>query len=168
MQREYSTKAWTFQAPGKRSSSHRLRSSGEWIQRRGRILRRHPGKAHAVLHDFLALPPVQLVRSAGDSDKDLKRIVRSELSRAFAFAAHARNGAGSDGVLAHLELIKSAYWPRPEHRALSILQAPGDHLIGPVHTRGDTMVSNYDRIYLEIQKEAKRVEREPWRASRTA
>ncbi len=108
----------------------------EWIQRRGRILRRHPGKAHAVLHDFLALPPVQLVRSAGDSDKDLKRIVRSELSRAFAFAAHARNGAGSDGVLAHLELIKSAYWPGPEHRALSILQAPGDHLIDPSTPEG--------------------------------
>ena len=108
----------------------------EWVQRRGRILRQYPGKSHAVLHDFLALPPVSLVRSTDDSDTDLKRIVRSELSRAFAFAAHARNGAGGNGVLAHLETIKNAYWPAPEPWAELILQEPGDHLVDPSTPEG--------------------------------
>ncbi len=108
----------------------------EWIQRRGRILRRHPGKRYAVLHDFVALPPTSMVESADPFDKDLKRIVLSELSRALSFAAYARNAAGDDGVLAHLEGIKSAYWPAPENANHPILQAAGDHLIAPSTPRG--------------------------------
>ena len=108
----------------------------EWVQRRGRILRQYLGKTHAVLHDFLALPPVPLVRSADDSDTDLKRIVRGELSRAFTFAAHARNGVGSDGVLAHLEAIKNAYWPTTKQWAKPILQTSGDHLVDPSTPKG--------------------------------
>ena len=106
----------------------------EWIQRRGRVLRRHPDKPWAILHDFIALPPVELVRDAGPADKDLKRIVQGELSRAFSFAAHARNATGEDGVLAHLELLRNAYWPDRESRA--ILQRAGDRLISPATPEG--------------------------------
>jgi len=53
----------------------------EWVQRRGRVLRRHPGKEHAVVHDFLALPPAATVRMG---DQPLKRLVRRELERALA------------------------------------------------------------------------------------
>ena len=106
----------------------------EWIQRRGRVLRRHPDKPWAILHDFIALPPVELVRDAGPADKDLKRIVQSELSRAFSFAAHARNATGEDGVLAHLELLRNAYWPERESRP--VLQRAGDRLISPATPEG--------------------------------
>ena len=51
----------------------------EWVQRRGRVLRTHPGKPWAIVHDFLAFPPVRLVR--GDGTQGLKKIVRAELNR---------------------------------------------------------------------------------------
>lgn len=85
----------------------------EWVQRRGRALRRHPGKEHAVVHDFLALPPAATVRMG---DQPLKRLVRRELERALAFAGHARNGAGPHGALAWIQRILDAYWPRPNRR----------------------------------------------------
>ena len=103
----------------------------EWIQRRGRILRRDDGKPFAVLHDFLALPPTSLVRYSDASDKDLKRVVHNELSRAFAFAKHARNAGSENGVLEQLETIKNAYWPEPVGRSWSILESPGDRIISP-------------------------------------
>ena len=85
----------------------------EWVQRRGRVLRRHPGKQHAVVHDFLALPVAETVQMG---DKPLKRLVRRELERALAFAGHARNAAGPQGVLAWIERIRDAYWPSRNHR----------------------------------------------------
>ena len=106
----------------------------EWIQRRGRVLRMHPGKPWAILHDFLALPPVGLLRAAGSSDKDLKRIVQGELSRALAFAAYARNAGGTGGALDHLESIRNAYWPESYGDAL--LEGPGDRLLAPGTPRG--------------------------------
>jgi len=105
----------------------------EWIQRRGRILRQHPGKHYAVLHDFLALPPASLVRGA---DEDLGRIVHLELNRALSFAAYARNASGKDGVFAHLNTIKNAYWPNRGAGDRTILQNEGDTLIAPATPRG--------------------------------
>ena len=77
----------------------------EWVQRRGRVLRRHPDKPWAIVHDFLALPPTGAVLSEGPG---LKKIVESELSRGFAFAAHAQNATGTTEWLAR---IRNAYWP---------------------------------------------------------
>ncbi len=104
----------------------------EWIQRRGRVLRLHPGKAWAVVHDFVALPPAQMVRLQGTLN--MKRIVRSELDRAYSFAAHARNATGSDGVLSSLQRIRSVYWPdsKPEQ----LLQRPGDYVVAPAIPEG--------------------------------
>lgn len=108
----------------------------EWVQRRGRILRRHPDKPHAVLHDFLSLPPVSVVRGADALDKDLRKIVQRELSRAYSFAAHARNAPGGGGVVAHLERIKSAYWPKPGGVRPSILRSANDYLLDPSTPKG--------------------------------
>ena len=80
----------------------------EWVQRRGRVLRVHPGKPWAIVHDFLALPPIRLVR--GDGTKGLKKIVETELNRTYAFGRYAQNVAGTDGVHANLERLTTAYW----------------------------------------------------------
>ena len=106
----------------------------EWVQRRGRVLRRHPGKKHAVVHDFLALPPP---RTARMGDKALKGLVRRELERALAFAGHARNAAGPEGVLTWLDRIREAYWPSRHGRYESPLQSTGCLGVGPTFKGGD-------------------------------
>ncbi len=107
----------------------------EWVQRRGRVLRRHPNKPHAILHDFVALPPTDVFWNEGEADKDLKKIVQTELSRAFTFAAHAQNATGANGILAHLELIKNAYWPVGVTKP--VLETAGDYLIAPATPKGE-------------------------------
>ena len=67
----------------------------EWVQRRGRVLRRAPGKDHAVIHDFLVIPP-----DLGTEAADVRSLIRSELDRIEAFADLARNAAAVDGALA--------------------------------------------------------------------
>ena len=76
----------------------------EWIQRRGRVLRLHPGKDFAIVHDFLALPPADMM------DQDTRKIVLTELNRALAFAEHANNAAGPEGVFERLKKIRDYYW----------------------------------------------------------
>ena len=104
----------------------------EWIQRRGRVLRRHPDKPWAIVHDFLALPPAQLLRPGGATG--MKRIIRTELDRAYSFAAHARNATGYDGVLSDLQQIRTAYWPEGERSP--ILQRAGNSVIAPATPQG--------------------------------
>ena len=105
----------------------------EWVQRRGRVLRMHPGKPWAIVHDFLALPPVRVV--SRDGTRSLKRIIRAELERTHAFARHARNVAGKDGVDADLERLTTAYWPRSRSRG-SILNNPDEHTVASGTPRG--------------------------------
>lgn len=66
----------------------------QWVQRRGRVLRPSPGtgKTHAVIHDFLVLPPPQV-----SVDHDARRLVEGELARCDEFARLARNRAAPDG-----------------------------------------------------------------------
>ena len=104
----------------------------EWIQRRGRVLRSHPDKQWAIIHDFLALPPVQMFRS--DETDNMKKLVRTELDRAYSFAAHARNATGNEGVLNNLQRIRSSYWP--EDFSSPILDRPGDSIVAPATPRG--------------------------------
>ena len=105
----------------------------EWIQRRGRVLRRHPGKPWAVVHDFLALPPVELVRR--DGTPAVRRIIESEVHRAYTFGMHAENVAGNHGVHADLNRIKAAYWPAGSLRA-GILYNEGEHVLASGTPRG--------------------------------
>ena len=104
----------------------------EWVQRRGRVLRKHPDKPWAVVHDFLALPSVNPVESGGQS---LKRIVESELGRAFAFATHAQNATGGTGTMGWLAQIRDTYWPAGA--SATILRRADNHVIAPGTPEGD-------------------------------
>ena len=98
----------------------------EWVQRRGRVLRRHKDKPWAMVHDFLALPPVGLVGHGGT--KTFRNIIKSELDRAYTFGRHAMNVAGNDGVQADLKRISTAYWPDGSSQP-KILCAAGQYVI---------------------------------------
>jgi superfamily II DNA or RNA helicase len=60
----------------------------QWTQRRGRVLRKcdEIKKDHAIIHDFIAVPPENL-----EGDPDAARIVERELKRANEFARICRN-----------------------------------------------------------------------------
>ncbi len=80
----------------------------QWIQRRGRLLRRcdEMGKTHSVIHDFVALPP-----GSDDPDDDARTLIRSELLRVQEFARLARNAGRDDGPLHVVDrLIAAAYY----------------------------------------------------------
>lgn len=62
------------------------RNPREFIQRRGRVLRRSPGKALAHLHDVIVAP-----EDVGDDDSN--SILAGELARAIRFGQHAINPA---------------------------------------------------------------------------
>lgn len=80
----------------------------EYIQRRGRVLRRSPGKEFAEIYDFITLPrPTDEVSAL--TEEQLKRemtLVRNELCRAEEFARIALNMVEAESVL---DDIKSAY-----------------------------------------------------------
>lgn len=71
----------------------------QWIQRRGRLLRtcESIGKTHAVIHDFVVLPPGTSSSTIRNTDPDGRRIVRSELDRVWEFAHLSRNGPDPGG-----------------------------------------------------------------------
>ena len=105
----------------------------EWVQRRGRVLRTHPGKPWAIVHDFLALPPVQLVRD--DGAQGLKKIIETELNRTYAFGKYARNIAGEHGVHADLQRLTRAYWPEVGVET-GILNKANEHVVASATPRG--------------------------------
>ena len=105
----------------------------EWIQRRGRVLRRHQDKPYALVHDFLALPPAQLI---AHDKTNVQKIVRTELNRAYTFAKYARNATGEKTVFADLERIRTAYQPHGDTSTL--LQRTGDSFISSGTPRGST------------------------------
>ena len=107
----------------------------EWIQRRGRVLRRYPTKSFAVVHDFLSLPPASMLRR--DATSSVEKIVKTELRRAYSFAAHARNTTGPNGILSHLESIESAYWSSGAVCS-RILQNPEEYVVAPSTPRGNS------------------------------
>lgn len=76
----------------------------QWVQRRGRILRRCDaiGKEHGIIHDFVAMPPAELVM-----DVDARNLVRGELKRVEEFARLARNYGAADGPLRVLQSMQT-------------------------------------------------------------
>jgi superfamily II DNA or RNA helicase len=76
----------------------------QWVQRRGRILRRCDaiGKDHGVIHDFVAIPPSELV-----TDADARQLVLGELKRVEEFARLARNYGAADGPLIMLKEMQA-------------------------------------------------------------
>ncbi|OQA22560.1 MAG: ATP-dependent RNA helicase DbpA [Chloroflexi bacterium ADurb.Bin360] len=64
----------------------------EFIQRRGRILRKAPGKEFSIIHDLIAVPPSAWGASQDPATFESERsIVRRELGRFSEFAKVARN-----------------------------------------------------------------------------
>jgi superfamily II DNA or RNA helicase len=63
------------------------RDPRQFIQRRGRILRRSPGKTIAAIHDFIVVLP----EDAEDSSGAARNLIRSELRRVAEFSALALN-----------------------------------------------------------------------------
>jgi superfamily II DNA or RNA helicase len=60
--------------------------SREWIQRRGRVLRKSPGKQFAEIHDFITLPNRETSSGVGRD-----AVISSEGERVRAFALDATN-----------------------------------------------------------------------------
>lgn len=80
--------------PGTRTAYFLASSSNprEFIQRRGRILRRAPGKEYSVIHDLIAVPPTAWSASQSDETFSAERsIIRKELQRFKEFAGPALN-----------------------------------------------------------------------------
>ena len=63
----------------------------EFIQRRGRILRQFPGKEHAEIHDFIAVPPLEYRQYSTTTFATERKIVEKELRRFNEFAGMALN-----------------------------------------------------------------------------
>lgn len=68
----------------------------EFIQRRGRVLRRAPGKALAFVHDAIVIPPK---RASEEEDSGPDPITAGELARAIEFAK------GADNPAAYADLV---------------------------------------------------------------
>ena len=69
----------------------------EFIQRRGRILRRYEGKTHAVIHDLIVLPRIL---PAGETHTESERnMVRNELARLREFARSSDNPKYSEEII---------------------------------------------------------------------
>ena len=82
----------------------------QWVQRRGRLLRtcKAIGKTHAVIHDFVVLPPGTSSSMVAQLDKDARNLVRSELDRVWEFARLSRNGplpGGPYEAVQHLQTL---------------------------------------------------------------
>lgn len=77
----------------------------EYVQRRGRVLRKFSGKRHAVIYDFITLPiPLENV---GDYSPEVLEGVKSlamrEIIRMKDFAAIAENPFDSDSLIADIQ-----------------------------------------------------------------
>lgn len=77
------------------------RNPREFIQRRGRILRRYPGKSLAFLHDAVVVPAPDADRPAAGGD----RLLAGELNRVLDFA----RGAANPQALTQIEALCIRY-----------------------------------------------------------
>ena len=63
----------------------------QFIQRRGRILRKHPAKNHAVIHDLVVMPDYENQLEGSENYNLEKRMIETELERVMYFASLAKN-----------------------------------------------------------------------------
>ena len=63
----------------------------QFIQRRGRILRKHPSKNHAVIHDLVVIPDYENGIEESDTYELEKGLIRKELERVMYFASLSKN-----------------------------------------------------------------------------
>lgn len=80
----------------------------EYIQRRGRVLRKHPGKEYAEIYDFITLPrPLEEVFTISEIEKNTdKTLIKKELIRMIDFANLSNNPSVCDELI---DEMKAAY-----------------------------------------------------------
>jgi superfamily II DNA or RNA helicase len=83
----------------------------EFVQRRGRVLRRAPGKALAFVHDAIVLPPTLDTGEEVDAESRTDSVTAGELARAVEFATHADNPASASD-LQQIALAAGLDWRR--------------------------------------------------------
>jgi DNA phosphorothioation system restriction enzyme len=74
----------------------------QFVQRRGRILRKHEGKDYALIHDFVVAPPDSVRPELLETNQFTteRNLVRKELERVNLFAEAARNHPDADVAVA--------------------------------------------------------------------
>ena len=77
----------------------------EYIQRRGRVLRKFPGKDYAVIYDFVTLPyPFESICSQNDTViESTKGLIKREMLRILDFAELAENPSVTFDLLYELK-----------------------------------------------------------------
>jgi superfamily II DNA or RNA helicase len=70
----------------------------QFIQRRGRILRRHPDKYNAVIHDLVVMPDLTISHPGDETFGFEKKMVRTELERVMYFASLSMNPYHTEAV----------------------------------------------------------------------
>ena len=77
----------------------------EYVQRRGRVLRKYPGKKHAIIYDFITLPVA--LDNLGEVDTEViegaKSLAAREIERMRDFAAIAENPFDSDELISEIQ-----------------------------------------------------------------
>lgn len=77
----------------------------EYVQRRGRVLRKYPGKSHADIYDFITLPISLEIAQNVDADvlRSVKGLVLREITRMKDFATISENPWEVDGLINTIE-----------------------------------------------------------------
>jgi len=76
----------------------------EYIQRRGRVLRKFPGKKYAIIHDIIVEPVLRPTTSQELGDLE-KKIIAKELERYRDFASSAQNASECLKIMENVEAI---------------------------------------------------------------
>lgn len=63
----------------------------QFIQRRGRILRKHPAKSYAVIHDLVVIPDYESEFNEVDTFNLERQLIKNELERVMYFASLSKN-----------------------------------------------------------------------------
>jgi len=74
----------------------------QFIQRRGRILRKHPSKNHAVIHDLVVIPDYENQLEGSETFDLEKRMVRTELERVMYFASLSKNPYFTEDIFSNV------------------------------------------------------------------
>jgi len=72
----------------------------QFIQRRGRILRKHPDKPFAIIHDLVVLPEYEISSTESSTHELERNLVHKELERVMYFASLSRNPYFTEDVFA--------------------------------------------------------------------
>jgi len=84
----------------------------QWVQRIGRVLRKHSGKEKAVIHDFLVLPNSM----NSNMDSDLKGMLKGEYKRVQFFSELSINGLERGGSIEILNQLLQLTAANDEYR----------------------------------------------------